>query len=117
MFQVTCATEGCEVKLWAKDKRTKYCPDCSDALRRERKGWMNRPSAVPKYHNGLTIVNDPLEVGGFSTGAWIPAEQCRLMSEMKSWTPGTLVRDFRGKEFIIFQEVEEEVLETEVSNG
>ena len=97
---------GCG-KFYLAKRRLKYgrCPGCalrakqiSEARLRDRQ----KPSdqVVKALEDGvvkLIVVHDPLETGGFSAGTTFDKDHIEQMLRLKSFTPGTTLKDGKGR--------------------
>ena len=66
---------------------------------------MSEPTPTPlkkavHYWNGLDIINDPDEIGGFRKGVHIPELQVMNMISSQTFTEGTVLVDNRGKLYV-----------------
>lgn len=91
-----------------------YCPDCRRVVNLERmRSKRLKQKYVPMFLNdlpgleeavarnviGLTVVHDPMEVGGFRAGTYFGHDDWIAMMKRWSFTPGTILRDATGREY------------------
>ena len=64
---------------------------------------MSEPTPLKKsvhYWNGLDIVSDPLDPGGFPAGLHLPELEILNMISSQTFTEGTVLVDQRGKLYV-----------------
>ena len=94
-----------------------FCPSCRpkinlERMRRNRKdraarlmvptGSSDLPGleeAVERRVIGLTVVHDPIDVGGFRPGTYFGHDDWVSMMKCWTFTPGTILKDMYGREY------------------
>lgn len=95
-MKLVCQNPECE-RLFDGNPRAKYparyCPDCAAERKREadRAAYRKNKAKYAPAENGYILEKDPSDAP-LTIGMSIPVEQHNWMVKLKSYTPGTIIR-------------------------
>ena len=84
-----------------KSYQAKLCVECKKAKVKEQKHKRYISAKKETDPCAYEVIKDPDNNGGFPPGARIKKEEIKFMLTMKSFTPGTLLKDYYGRPCII----------------